>query len=172
MAYRIVSYKNWVYSQYCLFLDRASHSFAIYFLLNQRLRKFEERRSENANKEKHSFSKLKVIKKAKLSTDNTSGPRSKFTYKGMKIATNSTSQPRLQEQRSRSSTQHEHVSVFAFVRLFCAHYLDLLVCWSNFPQVASRLHDQRATGRLELLCLIRLNIADHKSQTGGDSLAV
>eukprot|EP00794_Sanderia_malayensis_P000605 gene605-1267_t len=88
--------------------NRATHSSAIYFLLNERLKRYEERlRNSETRTEIRSFSKLKIVRKATLPADNATGPRSRFTYKGIKICK---SQPGLQDQDSdTSSTQKRNV---------------------------------------------------------------
>jgi len=77
--------------------NRASHSFAIYFLLYEKLRKFERRKKGQIAGES-SFASVKVVRKATLKKDVS--PKSKFMYKGVKITRSAASQQSLYEEDS------------------------------------------------------------------------
>eukprot|EP00795_Rhopilema_esculentum_P017357 gene17357-8945_t len=72
--------------------NRACHSFAIYYLLNERFKRYElqKRQKDKGLLGESSFAKVKVVRKAKLRTDVS--PKSKFTYKGVKITKDGLSQ--------------------------------------------------------------------------------
>ena len=80
-----------------LLVCRASHSFAIYFLLNEKLRRFERRKRGDVAGES-TFAKVKVVKKATLNPDIS--PKNKFTYKGVKIRRGSSSHHSFHENGS------------------------------------------------------------------------
>ncbi len=112
---------------------RASHTFAIYFLLEKRLKRFQEAKRDSRNCQDFSLSKIKFVKKAKLSSDRISSTRSKFTYKGVKIRTNSTSHPRL----------HDDNTGFLILE---KTYVSFLLLYSNRHQLALSYDLRRILG--------------------------
>ena len=91
---------------------RASHSFAIYFLLYEKLRKFERRKKGQIAGES-SFASVKVVRKATLKKDVS--PKSKFMYKGVKITRSAASQQSLYEEDS-SGTRSDGDDSVSFMR--------------------------------------------------------
>ena len=99
---------------FCL-LFRACHSFAIYYLLNERLKRYErqKRQKDKGLLGESSFAKVKVVRKAKLTTDVS--PKSKFTYKGVKITKDGLSQTCIMDENEDNFARSdgESVSIFA-----------------------------------------------------------
>ena len=67
------------------------------------MKRYEKRKREEAKGmgNEKSFPKVKVVKKATLNTEI--NPRSKFTYKGVKITRGSISQPLIEDKDSDSA---------------------------------------------------------------------